>query len=69
VRGITTPKSSISIFTNTKLLQTYTVNPDGTFHIILTPGDYKLVFKKESQIFSQKQVIIKNNRIEMGVIL
>jgi hypothetical protein len=69
VRGMSNPKSIISVFSNNKLLQTYAVNPDGTFHIVLTSGDYKLVFKKETEVYASKDVSVKNKRVELGAVL
>jgi len=69
VRGISTPKSLVSVYAKSKLIQTYTVNPDGTFHIVLGAGDYQLTFKRQNDVFAQKEISIKKSRIDLGEVL
>lgn len=48
------------------LFQNYRANPDGTFHIILNPGEYKLNLKREGRKFLSKDVSIKEKREDIS---
>lgn len=48
-----------------KLVQTYKVNPDGTFHIVLNPGSYKLSFRLGTRTLRETPVQITGKRINL----
>ncbi len=64
VRGVVRSKNfvnaSIRVYKNNELIQNYKINPDGTFHIVLLPGDYHLDFgnKNLDGIYKVKSELI-----------
>jgi carboxypeptidase T len=67
VRGqLTSPvKSEVLIYQNSKLIQTYTVNPDGTYHIVLNPGSYELEVRAGSRLIDKRTIAVKENRLDI----
>lgn len=49
-----------------QLFQSYKVNPDGTFHIVLNPGQYELRFKGISE--KNRVVEIKEELVRLGTL-
>ncbi len=51
----------------TTLFQNYRGNPDGTFHVILKPGDYKLSFQVGGRAVQTKLVKITDGRHDIEI--
>lgn len=72
VRGIIASKSSdnedvIEVYKKDKTLyQTYNVNPDGTFHIVLQPGEYILEMRGNTSF--QTNVLIEDKLVNLGTL-
>lgn len=61
VKGAIDPgfnQASVDIFKAGKLIQNYKIQPDGQFHIILSPGQYELNFKVDNSVTSTRSVTI-----------
>ena len=51
-----------------EIFQTYNGNPDGSFHIVLNPGDYRLDFKRtDSRSVKTSSLTIGNTREDLEV--
>lgn len=51
---------------NGKIFQTYRVNPDGTYHVVLNPGAYTLTFMAGTRILDTNQLTISDKRINLN---
>lgn len=60
-------KSPSNQISKKRLVQTYRVDKNGIFHLILNPGTYDLTFKNSSQSIVSKRVVIKNTLVELNV--
>lgn len=61
-QNLRTGSDVVRILKNDVLIQTYRVNPDGSFHIVLNPGKYAVEFSF-AENFNQT-VILKDKRID-----
>ena len=52
-----------------ELLQTYKVQANGYYHLILAPGVYQLEFSKDKNIIKKEKVSIKQSLMEMNIAL
>lgn len=53
----------VKVFKGSQLIQNYRVNPDGSFHIILSPGDYRVA----SDRFDSLEVSIGRERQDLAL--
>lgn len=70
VRGHITASNETNLLVEVKLadgtvFQTYRVNPDGTYHIVLNPGTYTLTTKSGERVLATKTVTIADRRIDL----
>lgn len=49
-----------------KVFQTYRVNPDGTYHVVLNPGMYTLTFMAGTRILDTNQITLTDKRINLN---
>jgi hypothetical protein len=49
--------------------QTYTVNPNGTYHLILNPGTYRVNYRSPGFADMTKEVVIQDKRVDEKVLL
>jgi len=64
VRGVVenfSGEGSVEVFQNGELVQNYKINPDGTFHIVLTPGVYEI----KSNSFVSQVVTVGRVRVDL----
>jgi carboxypeptidase T len=66
VRGKTATANEIDVRDGQdKLIQTYKVNPDGTYHIVLNPGSYKLTYRSGTRVLQTATTVIADKRIDL----
>lgn len=58
VRGVTEATTVLVKTTQGQVLTTYRVNPNGTFHLVLLPGDYELVFQHQARTLRSQRVTV-----------
>lgn len=69
VRGVVTnknPNQVVKIYKASKLIQTYKVNPDGSFHIVLKPGVYELEIESLKSTSLKNKIKVNEGLIDLG---
>lgn len=66
IRGLVSDEGehTIEVFSDGQHVQTYRVNPDRSYHLILNSGSYTLKFTKDGQVVSTRDVEIAQKRID-----
>ncbi|MFP5490306.1 MAG: M14 family metallopeptidase [Bacteriovoracia bacterium] len=65
VRGVTEASEIEVKDSKGKSIQTYRVNPDGTYHLVLLVGDYELVYRQSARVLDTRAVKIQKDLIKM----
>jgi hypothetical protein len=70
VRGVITSATSAKLEIDVidikgKVIQVYKVNPDGSYHIILNPGDYTLTFREGRSVLETQKISISKTRLDL----
>ena len=50
-------------------VQNYKGNPDGSFHIILNEGNYKLNFRYGARSMMTERIALKETRVELSPVI
>jgi len=56
-------ESFVKVYQNEKLVKNYKINPDGTFHIVLKPGEYEV----RSNSFTSQAIKIGTKRLNLSL--
>jgi hypothetical protein len=65
VRGITEALEIEVKDTSGKSIQSYRVNPDGTYHLVLLSGDYELIYRSTGRVLQKKLIKIGSDLIQL----
>lgn len=59
---------AIDIFEGEELIDSYQVNHNGWFHIVLNPGKYRLVLKNDLTSLAEREVEINEKRVDFNFV-